>query len=48
MGLINIQLSKMMGTKLIIFAIVGLLGIVVVNLVFFRQMKKTFKDRKMI
>ena len=48
MSQINMQLSKMMGNKLMIFALIGLLGIVGVNMVFFRQLKKTFKDRKLI
>ena len=37
-----------MSTKMIGFAIVGLLSIVVVNVLFYRELKKTFKDRKMI
>lgn len=38
----------MVGTKLLVFGIVGLVGIAAVNLVFFRSLKKTFKDRKLI
>jgi hypothetical protein len=37
-----------MSTKMIGFAIVGLLSIIVVNVLFYRELKKTFKDRKMI
>lgn len=41
-------LSNLMSTKMIGFAIVGLLSIVVVNVIFYRELKKTFKDRKLI
>ena len=41
-------LTNMMSTKMIGFAIVGLLSIIVVNVVFYRELKKTFKDRKLI
>lgn len=41
-------MANMVGTKLIVFGIVGLLGIAVVNFIFFRSLKKTFKDRKLI
>ncbi len=41
-------LSNLMSTKMIGFAIVGLLSIIVVNVLFYRELKKTFKDRKMI
>lgn len=41
-------LTNMISTKMIGFAIVGLLSIVVVNVVFYQQLKKTFKDRKLI
>jgi hypothetical protein len=41
-------LSNLMSTKMIGFAVVGLLSIVVVNLLFYRELKKTFKDRKLI
>lgn len=30
------------------FAIIGLLSIIVVNILFYRELKKTFKDRKLI
>ena len=45
---INQEMANMVGTKLIVFGIVGLIGIAVVNLVFFRSLKKTFKERKLI
>jgi hypothetical protein len=41
-------LSNLMSTKMVGFAIVGLLAIVVVNVYFYRELKKTFKDRKLI
>lgn len=41
-------LTNLMSTKMIGFAIVGLLSIIVVNVLFYRELKKTFKDRKMI
>lgn len=41
-------LSNLMSTKMIGFAIVGLLSIIVVNILFYRELKKTFKDRKLI
>lgn len=41
-------LSNLMSTKMIGFAIIGLLSIIVVNIVFYRELKKTFKDRKLI
>ena len=41
-------LTNMVSTKMIGFAIVGLLSIIVVNVVFYRELKKTFKDRKLI
>jgi tetrahydromethanopterin S-methyltransferase subunit B len=41
-------LSNLMSTKMIGFAIVGLLAIVVVNVYFYKELKKTFKDRKLI
>ena len=37
-----------MSTKIIGFAILGLVAIVVVNLLFYRELKKTFKERKLI
>ena len=33
---------------MILFAMAGLLGIVLLNVIFYKQMKKTFKDRKLI
>lgn len=41
-------LTNLMSTKMIGFAIVGLLCIIVVNILFYRELKKTFKDRKLI
>jgi hypothetical protein len=41
-------LTNLMGTKMIGFAVVGLLGIAIVNLLFYRELKKTFRDRKLI
>lgn len=38
----------MVGTKMILFAIVGMLVILGVNFVFYKSLKKTFKDRKLI
>jgi len=37
-----------MSTKMIGFAIVGLIAIIVVNILFYRELKKTFKERKLI
>jgi hypothetical protein len=37
-----------MSTKMIGFAIVGLIAIIVVNVLFYRELKKTFKERKLI
>lgn len=42
------QLSANMNTKYIIFAMLGLLGVIGVNFVFYTQTKKTLKDRKLI
>jgi len=41
-------LTSMMSTKMIGFAIIGLLSIVIVNFIFYRELKKTFKERKLI
>jgi hypothetical protein len=41
-------LSQLMSTKMIGFSVLGLLSIVVVNLLFYRELRKTFKDRKLI
>jgi hypothetical protein len=41
-------LSNLMSTKMIGFAIAGLIAIVVVNLLFYRELRKTFKERKLI
>lgn len=38
----------MMSTKMIGFAIVGLVSIIAVNVLFYRELKKTFKERKLI
>ena len=41
-------LTNLMSTKMIGFAIVGLVSIIVVNVIFYRELKKTFKERKLI
>lgn len=41
-------ITNIMSTKIIAFAILGLVAIVVVNLLFYRELKKTFKERKLI
>jgi hypothetical protein len=41
-------LTEMMSTKMIGFAIIGLLSILVVNFIFYKELKKAFKDRKLI
>ena len=48
MSQVNRQLSKMMSQKLILFAVMGLFGVVLVNMLFYWRLKKTFKDRKLI
>lgn len=45
---INYQISGMVGTKMILFAVIGLIVIALVNVTFYRILKKTFKDRKLI
>lgn len=45
---VNYQINGMVGTKMIFFAIIGLVVIGAVNFVFFKTLKKTFKDRKLI
>lgn len=42
------NLTNLMSTKMIGFAIVGLVSIIVVNVLFYRELKKTFKERKLI
>lgn len=42
------NLTNLMSTKMIGFAIVGLLSIIAVNVLFYRELKKTFKERKLI
>ena len=37
-----------MSVKMIGFAIVGLMSIIVVNFTFYKELKKTFKERKLI
>lgn len=44
----NEEIAMMVGTKMIIFAVIGMLVILGVNLVFYRSIKKTLKDRKLI
>ncbi len=41
-------LAGMMSTKMIGFAVLGLVAILGVNFLFFRELKKTFKERKII
>ena len=38
----------MVGTKVLLFGILGLAGIAIVNFAFFKMIRKTFKDRKLI
>lgn len=42
------DLADTMSTKLVIFAILGLIAIVGMNIVFYQQAKKTLKSRKLI
>jgi hypothetical protein len=42
------DLKNKMNTSYIIFAILGLLGVLVMNYVFYTQTRKTLKDRKLI
>jgi hypothetical protein len=37
-----------MSTKVTGFAILGLISLVVVNVLFYRELRKTFKERKLI
>jgi len=37
-----------MSVKMIGFAIIGLVSIILVNFMFYRELKKTFKERKLI
>jgi hypothetical protein len=41
-------ITNIMSTKMIAFAILGLGAIVVVNFLFYKELKKTFKERKLI
>ena len=41
-------LTSLMSVKMVGFAIVGLLSIIVVNFLFYKELKKTFKERKLI
>ena len=41
-------LTELMSVKMIGFAIIGLLSIIVVNFMFYKELKKTFKERKLI
>jgi hypothetical protein len=38
----------MIGTKMFIFAIIGLIVIATANVIFYKILKKAFKDRKLI
>lgn len=40
--------SRLLSTKMIIFAILGLVSVVGVNYLFYTEVKKTFRDRKLI
>ena len=40
--------SQLLSTKMILFAVLGLISVVVVNYLFFAEVKKTFKERKLI
>jgi hypothetical protein len=42
------ELSQLMGMKLIYLAAAGMMGIVMINFIFYYQLKKTFKNRKII
>ncbi len=37
-----------MSVKMIGFAMIGLLSIIIVNYMFYKELKKTFKERKLI
>ena len=37
-----------MSLKMILFAVLGLTVVLGVNILFYKEMKKTFKDRKLI
>ena len=41
-------ITNIMSTKMIMLAVCGLASIVVVNFLFYRELKKTFKERKLI
>lgn len=45
---INEQINGMVGTKMIIFAVLGLLAIGGVNVVFYKMIKEELKKRKLI
>jgi hypothetical protein len=45
---INYQINHMIGTKMFVFAIIGLIVIASANIVFYKILKKAFKDRKLI
>ena len=42
------EISNMRSLKMIIFAVLGLFVVVGVNIMFYKEMKKTFKERKLI
>lgn len=44
----NAAISNTLSLKMILFAIIGLVSIAGVNLLFFKEIKKTFKERKLI
>ena len=46
--LIHQQIAGMEGTKMLVFGVNGLIAIAAVNVIFFKSLKKTFKDRKLI
>ena len=45
---VNSQIHGMVGVKMVIFGVIGLIGIGVVNFVFFRLLKAEFRKRKFI
>ena len=41
-------LTELMSIKMIGFAVIGLVAIIVVNFMFYREIRKLFKERKLI
>jgi len=44
----NNVINDTLSTKLVVFAILGLVGVVIINFMFFGQSRKVLKDRKYI